>query len=644
MVRPVPESQRSSFAFAAMLWVSVLGLALLGPDRSTLAAALVAYSVGFAGLAGLWSTRSPIVSDPRRMLALALVLRVTMFPALPDLSDDLYRYIWDGWLTASGVNPFRFAPSDDALTAFQDSGLFGALNSPEYHSIYPPFSQIAFAAAGLAYRSGGFLEAAYLLKAIFAAMEAGGLLLMTAAAARFGLGARHVALYALNPLVLVTLSGGGHSESGMILGMGLVAWALSTGRGALAWIGLALATAAKGIPLLFAPLVLRHQAFKTGSWGRSVATALPAAALGVALLLPFYFDGFFAAVGSSADLYVRSFEFNAGLYRVLEWIGFALTGADHGRILGPALRLAFLAGAVWVWMRWPVPDGRAVLGGCLTIVGIYLVTATTVHPWYLTWGLVLVPFAAGMRRAWLFASWAAFTTYFVYVGTPEWIPGALFWGGVATLVVADGEPVLRDYLLRLAGRRKARQIAPFLEGDRLLDLGAAEGYVSAALEGSGVCCVLLDIGPFARVDLPSAVYDGTNVPFEDDAFDTVFISLALHHAADPERVVAEAARVSRGRLVVTESTYTWEWERRLLSMVDGFANRLRAHAMSGAHESDSPAFRTVPRWEDTFRGLGLEVILSERLNRIGHKHHVFVLVPRAADSERDSKSSRVESE
>ncbi len=625
----------STVVTAAVLWLSVLALALLGPSRDLLLPSLLAYSFGFAALLRLWRHDLDFLDNPRILLGGAVLLRLTLFPALPDLSDDLYRYVWDGWLSASGVNPFRFIPSAPELGSFQDSDLFSEINSPDYHSIYPPLSQIVFLTGGVIYEWAGWPAAAFAVKAVFMLLEMTGLAFLFGAVRAMGIRPGMLALYALNPLVLITLTAGGHSESGLIFGLGMMAYGISKQKQKLSWVGLVLAGAAKGIPFLIGPLLLRRQWEETGP-RKTLDAAAPAFVLGLALLAPFYFPGVMRAVGSSLNLYVRLFEFNAGLYFALKEAGLWLTGADWGKTIGPILRGIFLVGAAWGWLRWPIRRKEGFFRASLAVLGLYLLTSTTVHPWYLTWGLALVPFTPFLRGAWVWASWAAFLTYFVYIGVPQVLPVTVFWSGIGIFLVVEGEGAIRDRCLQMAGHRKARQIAPHLKGSLILDLGAGEGYVARALERSNRRFLLMDVGPFFRVTIPGAVYNGLDLPLANHSVDTVLVSLALHHAEDPNRVIAEALRVARERVVVTESTYQWDWERRLLEIADHVANRTRAmtRSKSGA---ETPHFRTVFDWEVSFRDEGAVVLRSKRLNIVGHRHHLFVVerpAPHQTDSER----------
>ena len=627
----------------SLLWLSVLGLALLGPTRQSLSLGFLAFSAGFAALFLLWVSEADPLDDPRILLGGALLLRLTIFPSLPDLSDDLYRYVWDGWLGVSRINPYRYVPAAGELAAFQDSALFRALNSRDFHSVYPPFSQVVFLAGGGAYRALGWPAAAYTIKAALLVLEFSGLLLLLRAVQRIGGRPKALALYALNPLVLVTLTAGGHSESALVFGFGLLAYGTTSNRYAIAWVGLTLAVATKGIPVLLAPLLLRVQRSQGGGVRDMVAGLVPAGLLSLGLAAPYYFPGIVQAVGSSADLYVRYFEFNAGPYFLLKEIGLWMTGTDWSKQLGPALRAVSLGGAALIWLRWPIIPSRASEGffrGSLAILGLYLLAATTVHPWYLIWGLALTPFTPLFRSAWMWASWAAFLTYYAYIGIPQGPLATVFWGGVAALLVAEHEGWIRDWLLRVAGRRKARQVTPHLVGESLLDLGAGEGYVASALSRPDLRVILMDLGPYFRTKLPAVVYDGGRIPLADGSVDTVLISLVLHHAEDPDQVIAEALRVAGARVVVTESVYVGERERRTLEVVDRWANRTRG-MQCDASAATRLRFRTAPEWELALERRGGRILRSERLNVIGHRHHLFVVepAPRRATSRNHGKGT-----
>jgi SAM-dependent methyltransferase len=182
-----------------------------------------------------------------------------------------------------------------------------------------------------------------------------------------------------------------------------------------------------------------------------------------------------------------------------------------------------------------------------------------------------------------------------------------------------------DSFLRRYAAREAADVLPFVVGPRVLDLGAGEGWVAAALarHGFGMCGA--DVGPFARAAGAYVVYDGTRLPFADATFDTTLLLLTLHHCEKPEAVLDEALRVTRARLIVTESTYRTRLDRFWLDLLDGRFNRLR----HGGRMPTPLGFRRVEDWQALFVSRGLEPVatrrLGGRLERLIHHPVAFVL-------------------
>lgn len=187
-------------------------------------------------------------------------------------------------------------------------------------------------------------------------------------------------------------------------------------------------------------------------------------------------------------------------------------------------------------------------------------------------------------------------------------------------------------LLRRYARGEAAAVAQWIVGRRVLDLGAGEGYVAAALrERTGARVVSADVGPFSRVREPYLVFDGGRLPLADGGVDTTFLLLMLHHCADAERVLDEAVRVTRHRLLVMESVYRNRRDRFWLDLLDGRVNRFR-HA---GHMPPALGFRPAAAWQRLFtaRDLDLRAVrwLGSRLERLVHHPVLFVLdVPGAA--------------
>ena len=177
--------------------------------------------------------------------------------------------------------------------------------------------------------------------------------------------------------------------------------------------------------------------------------------------------------------------------------------------------------------------------------------------------------------------------------------------------------------LRRRAWRNIAPIAPFVQGSAVLDLGAAEGWNAEALgERDPECEIrLADVVDLNRSAYPLTLYDGQNLPFADESFDTVLLLLVLHHCAAPEQVLAEAVRVARQRVIVTESVYRTLPGRGLLWSLDTLVNTIRSRNLMPA----ALHFRPVPAWEALFARHDLKLRETLWLSTGLHRHVGFIL-------------------
>ncbi len=148
--------------------------------------------------------------------------------------------------------------------------------------------------------------------------------------------------------------------------------------------------------------------------------------------------------------------------------------------------------------------------------------------------------------------------------------------------------------------------------DRLLDIGCGYGEVALYLQNHGygfVCTV--DIVDIRRHRLKRfQFYNGADLPFIDDAFDACSISFVLHHVPNERKMhlLREAVRVTRRRLVVLEDTPRNAFDR-LLSNLHGRIYRAQIRSSAGF------GFYSQPRWEQIFKGIGMNIVVSQSLGR-----------------------------
>ena len=89
------------------------------------------------------------------LVAIAIIFRLIFLTAIPNLSQDFYRFIWDGRMMLKGLNPYLhlpetfinqgYAPINQATELY--SGM-GALNGSHYTN-YPPINQLNFFIAAI---------------------------------------------------------------------------------------------------------------------------------------------------------------------------------------------------------------------------------------------------------------------------------------------------------------------------------------------------------------------------------------------------------------------------------------------------------------------------------------------------------------
>jgi len=343
---------------------------------------------------------------------LSIFLRMCLIFAFPNLSDDIYRFLWDGHLINDGVNPFLYTPREWMTIPHQEAPiydlLFPHLNSPDYYSIYPPVCQAIFSiCAKLSPES--IYWAAVLMKIIFLVAEVTTIYFLLKLVQLMHIPQQRVLLYALNPLVLIEFSGNLHFEALMIMFLVMALWFYMRQRSKMFSISMALSIGSKLLPLMFLPFFIRRFRKKKLLIGLLLlVTTL------VLLFVPFVNSELIHHLGDSVNLYFQKFEFNASIYYVLRWIGFQIRGYNMIHLFGPLLSILTLVSIVSLALLERPRKMQHVYKMLLFAFTIFLLCSTTIHPWYL--GIPIMLSVLTRFRYPIFWSALIMCTYINYSG------------------------------------------------------------------------------------------------------------------------------------------------------------------------------------------------------------------------------------
>lgn len=323
-------------------------------------------------------------------IGVSILLRFILLFALPNLSDDVYRFIWDGRLLTNGHNPFDFLPSyyieNNVSVPGINEVLFNKLNSPEYFTIYPPVAQGIFALACWLFPNS-IIGSAVTMKVFLFLCEIGSLFFIKKLLDHFQLPPKNILLYALNPLIIIELCGNLHFEAAMICFLLAAVFFLVKNKMTLSAFSMALSIASKLLPLMFLPFLIKRL-----GWKKSIQYFAIVGIVIVLLFAPLLSGAFLNNFGASLDLYFQKFEFNASIYYAIRWVGYQVVGYNWIQSVGPALAVIVLLGISMVSFSEKDFTWKNLFEKMLFAICLYLAFATIVHPWYVSLPIVLCLF------------------------------------------------------------------------------------------------------------------------------------------------------------------------------------------------------------------------------------------------------------
>ncbi len=342
---------------------------------------LSTYTVCFvAYLMVLYHTRQQSASLVRWLLGFAFLCRLLLLPAIPNLSDDVYRFIWDGRLWNQGINPFAYLPSEIMASGLYqqlsgiDTTLFRMLNSPDYFTIYPPVNQLIFSLATWLFPHS-VTGSIIMIRLCILLAEGLNLILLYQLLQQVRWPVRYGLLYAFNPLVILELTGNLHFEALMLTFLLSSLYFFNRGQRFIAALFFALAVCTKLIPLILLPLYFRRLGWRKAFYFYGVVGCTT-----LLLFLPLLSRELITGMSQSLGLYFQKFEFNASIYYIVREIGFWVKGYNIIGTAGKGLAVFTLLLILWFSVK---EKHRQLPAAFLWVLLIYLLLSTTVHPWYI---------------------------------------------------------------------------------------------------------------------------------------------------------------------------------------------------------------------------------------------------------------------
>ena len=326
------------------------------------------------------------------LLGATILFRLIFLFSIPNLSQDFYRFIWDGNLLLQGINPYLSTPSEylssgkipisNGLELIKGMGSLSAGNPTNY----PPLNQVLFALAALL---GGksILGSVMGMRIVIIAADLGIFYFGRKLLRKINLPENRIFWYLLNPFIIIELTGNLHFEGVMLFFLLASLYLLTQKKWIWSAVLFACSISIKLIPLIFLPLFLKRLGFT-----KALKYYLLVGSLNLLFFLPFLSTQVVTNYFSSINHWFQKFEFNASIYYLVREIGYLVEGYNIIQSAGPIMGvLVFIGVLILAFFRKNL-NLKDLSVSMLMAISLYLFMATTVHPWYLVTPLLLSVF------------------------------------------------------------------------------------------------------------------------------------------------------------------------------------------------------------------------------------------------------------
>ena len=322
---------------------------------------------------------------------LAVLFRLLFLLAIPNLTQDFYRFVWDGRLILEGLNPYLHTPNELMESSI---GLFPQMNtlyegmgalSAKHYSNYPPVHQMPFIIAAFISKHS-ILGSIVVLRLILISADLGILVFGKKLLKKLNKPTRTMYWFILNPLVIIELTGNLHFEGLMLCLFIMSLYFIHSKKWHMAAVVMALSIAVKLVPVLSLPLFLN----KLG-WKKSVLFYSVTAAVFIILFIPFFSFGLLENFSATIGLWFSNFEFNASVYYFLKGTLENINGVSVINSMGIIVACVVTLQTSYLLLKKKKETSQIILMILWILSGYYFIS-TTVHPWYIISLLLLSVF------------------------------------------------------------------------------------------------------------------------------------------------------------------------------------------------------------------------------------------------------------
>ncbi len=364
------------------------------------------------------------------LLSVAVLLRLSLIAVHPVGSDDYYRYLWDGKVMASGINPYRYAPDDPALAPLHSTDLPSRVNFPSMKTIYPPLAEAIFYAAHMI--AGESIVGLKFLLFIFGMFTLYGIFLIMK---KMKVDTKNILIYAFCPVPLFQFCLDGHVDGFGITLLVFSIYFLISDRKILGYIFIGLSICVKPTGLILIPLLFFTE---KDLYERLKLVVIPFAICAIAYL-PFAFTG---SPFQALIKFAENWTFNGVVFDVINL--FIHDNQLTRSVCGGLFLVSFL----------PIMLGRKdFMSKVYASVFILLIFSPVVHPWYLGWLAFLLP----IRPKWSGILYVSLISLTAITVMNYQLSGV--WTEYPYVLILEYVPVLSLFILELVSERRHRPAA-----------------------------------------------------------------------------------------------------------------------------------------------------------------------------------------